>query len=77
MSQERVRQRTHYSAEQKVSILREHLIDGRPVSEICDEYGLHPTVFYRWQRELFEGGHMVFERRRSDPVVRKGKQEIA
>jgi len=27
-----------------------------PVSELCEELGLRPTVFYRWQKELFENG---------------------
>ena len=30
--------------------------------------GIHPTVFYRWQRQLFEKGAAVFERRK-DPTV--------
>ena len=33
-----------------------HLVDKVPVSELCEELGLRPTVFYRWQKELFEGG---------------------
>jgi transposase len=27
-----------------------------PISKLCDELGLQPTVFYRWQKELFENG---------------------
>ena len=46
--------RKHYSAQEKVSILRKRLLDKVPVSELCDEYGLQPTVFYRWQKQLFE-----------------------
>jgi hypothetical protein len=26
-----------------------HPLDKVPVSEFCDEYGLRPTVFFRWQ----------------------------
>jgi hypothetical protein len=26
------------------------------VSELCEELGLRPTMFYRWQKELFENG---------------------
>jgi transposase len=54
--------RKQYSPGQKVSIIREHLLEQRPVSEICDRYNLNPTVFYRWQKEFFEGGHRAFER---------------
>ena len=69
-------QRRHYSASQKIAILREHLLERRPVSDVCEEHGLHPNVFYRWQKEFFENGHVVFERRGSDPVARKAEKTI-
>jgi transposase-like protein len=52
--------RTHYSAEEKVAIVRRHLLDGVPVSDLCDQYKLQPTVFYRWQKQLFENGAAAF-----------------
>ena len=45
--------RKHYAAEQKLALLRRHLIDRVPVSDLCEEHGLQPTVFYRWQKDLF------------------------
>ena len=61
--------RKHYSPEDKVAILKKHLVDKIAVSTICDEYQLQPTVFYRWQKEFFENGAAAFkhERRREDP----------
>jgi transposase len=38
----------------RVAILRRHLLDKEPVSKLCDELGLQPTVFYRRQKEFFE-----------------------
>jgi hypothetical protein len=32
------------------------LLDKEPTSKLCDELGLQPTVFYRWQKEFFENG---------------------
>ena len=58
-----VRKRKKYSSQEKVRILRRHLLDKTPVSDLCDEYGLNPNVFYRWQKEFFEKGAVVFERR--------------
>jgi transposase len=52
--------RTHYSAEEKVAIVKRHLLDGVPVSDLCDQYKLQPTVFYRWQKQLFENGAAAF-----------------
>ena len=55
------KQRKNYIPEEKVSILRKHLVEGTPVSELCDQYQLQPTVFYRWQKQFFEKGALVFE----------------
>ena len=48
------KERKHFTPEEKVAILGRHLLDKAPVSELCEELGLRPTVFYRWQKELFE-----------------------
>ncbi len=53
--------RNQYSAEQKVAVLRRHLLDQEPISKLCDELGLQPTVFYRWQKEFFENGAAAFQ----------------
>ena len=53
--------RKHYSAQEKVAILRLHLLEKKPVSDLCDQYGIHPTLFYRWQKEFFENGSAAFE----------------
>jgi transposase len=57
------KQRKHYSAEEKVAILRQHLVEEMPVSELCDKQGLQPTVFYRWQKEFFENGAAAFQQK--------------
>ena len=55
--------RKHYTGEEKVAILRRHLLEKEPISTLCDELGLQPTVFYRWQKEFFENAAAVFEPR--------------
>jgi len=62
--------RTHYTAQQKVAILRRHLLDHVQVSDLCDQYKLQPTVFYRWQKQFFDNGEAAFS-------VSKGKDESA
>src|SRR5258708_21384325 len=57
------KQRKHYTPEEKVAILRKHLVEGVPISDLCDELGLQPTVFYRWQKEFFENGAAAFQQR--------------
>jgi len=66
--------RKRYTPEEKIHILREHLLEGRPVSDVCDENNLSPTVFYRWQKKLFEEGHKAFERKNTAAEKRRQKQ---
>jgi transposase len=47
------KERKHYTGEEEVAILRRHLLDKVPVSDLCEKHGLQPTVFYRWQKEFF------------------------
>jgi transposase len=55
------KERKHCTSEEKVAILRRHLLDKVPVSDLCEELGLQPTVFYRWQKEFFENGSTAFQ----------------
>jgi transposase-like protein len=72
------RERRHFSAEQKVAIVKRHLVDQVPVSDLCDEHGLQPAQFYGWQKQLFEGGAAAFERKHKaagpSPVERQVQQ---
>ena len=51
--------RRFFRSEEKVAILQEHLLDRKPVSDICDQYQIHPTMFYRWQKQIFERGSLT------------------
>ena len=53
--------RKHFSSEQKVKIIKMHLVEGIPLSDLCDRNGIHPSVFYRWQKAFFERGYLAFE----------------
>lgn len=55
------KKRRNISAVEKVSILRLHFIENIPVSDLCDKYHIHPTMFYRWQKTFFEKGELAFE----------------
>jgi transposase-like protein len=56
-----VRERRHFSGQDKVKIIRMHLLEGKPVSELCDEHKLTPSLFYQWQKAFFENGARAFE----------------
>ena len=48
------RSRRVFTPEQKATILRRHLGDKIPVSNLCDEYQLAPSLFYLWQKQALE-----------------------
>ncbi|NQT20284.1 MAG: transposase [Planctomycetes bacterium] len=52
--------RRHFTPEEKVAVLRRHLLDKVPVSDLCDELGLQPNQFYLWQKAFFENGAAAF-----------------
>lgn len=56
------KQRKHFTAADKVKLLRRHLVEKVPVSQVCEEAGIQPTQFYRWQQIFFENGTAAFER---------------
>ena len=66
--------RKRLTAQEKVAILRLHLLEHVPISDLCDQHGIHPTMFYRWQKEFFENAAAAFEprvRRASDDKDRR------
>lgn len=66
--------RKQYTPDQKVAILREHLLERQPISDVCDRHGVHPTMFYAWQKQLFEQGAAAFARPQR-PAQRTREQE--
>ena len=64
------KKRNNYSGKEKVKIIRLHLLEKMPVSDICDKYDIQPTVYYRWQKQFFERGEEAFK-----PKNGKAKEE--
>jgi transposase len=61
--------RRHFTPQEKVVIVKRHLLEGIPVSSLCDEFEINPTLFYQWQRQLFENAHLAFENGRKARAV--------
>ena len=55
------KERRRFEAVEKVKIIREHLLEKRPLSDVCQQYGIAPTQFYQWQKTFFENGTATFE----------------
>lgn len=71
------KRRRHFSPEDKAAILRRHLSDKVPVSDLCEEYKLQPSVFYQWQRQLLDNAAKALEAHRgADSQQRRLKTKI-
>ncbi len=53
--------RTHRTPEQKAALLKRHLVDKVPVSQLCTENDLQPSVFYHWLHQLLERAPAAFD----------------
>jgi transposase len=53
------RTRRNHAADVKAAALKKHYVDKQPVSEICQELRIQPSLFYHWQRQLFENADKV------------------
>jgi transposase len=69
------KQRRHFSGAEKVAILKRHLIDKVPVSNLCDELQLYPNQFYAWLKDFFENGHAAFDNGRKAKSVEDAKDK--
>ena len=67
--------RRHFTPQEKVAIVKRHVLEGVPVSNLCDEFEINPTLFYQWQRQLFENAHLAFENGRKARAVEDAKDE--
>ncbi len=68
------RQRRHFADHEKVAILKRHLIDKVPVSDLCDELDIYPNQFYDWLKKFFENGHLAFANGRRAKAVEDAQQ---
>jgi transposase len=70
------KKRKNYTPDEKVTILKKHLLEKIPVSDLCDQHDLHPTVFHRWMREFFENAALAFQKPK-DMQTKKLERQVA
>ena len=65
-------ERKKWSAQEKVAILREHLVEQDPSPTVCERHGIAPSMLYRWQKQFFENGAAAF----NGPQIRNGERKL-
>ena len=69
--------RRHHTPDQKINLLRRHHLEKVPVSEVCEGAELQPSVFYGWQRHLFEYGAAAFGESRKRAETSREQELLA
>ena len=70
------KERRNISAQDKVAILRRHLVDKVPVSDLCDEQQIQPAQFYQWQKIFFENGAGAFAKSSGPRATSQAEQRM-
>lgn len=68
--------RKRYTSEEKVKILREVVEENKPVSQVAEQYGLHPNCIFNWRKRFLEEGAQVFQIKRTDISRKADKRKI-
>src|ERR1700733_14020693 len=67
------KQRRHFAGTEKVAILKRHLLEKVPISDLCDELDLYPHQIYDWLKKFFENGHAAFDNGRKSKAEEDAK----
>ena len=67
-------QRKQWSSEEKSRIILSGL-QGRPVSEICLEYGISNSLYYKWKDQFLRNMHLPYEVNRNSKSMDRLKSE--
>lgn len=60
------------TAEQRAQVVRRHVADKVPVSDLADEYGVQPSQIHLWVKQVLDQAEHAFNR-----VGRPSKTETA
>ena len=69
-------ERKYYTAEKKAEIIMKVIGDGKAISEVAEEYEIHPNQIYEWKKQLLEGATSIFKVNRTDITSRKEEKEL-
>jgi len=68
-------ERKRCTAEDKIKILRELQEDGKPISQVAEEYGIHPNNIFKWRKLHLEMGVQGFKTKRDARKRRKKNRQ--
>lgn len=66
------RTRKRHNAATKAQVLRQHHLEKQPISTVCEAAEVQPSLFYYWQKQLFENAEKAF----SEPAPSAREKEL-
>ena len=66
--------RRQWDSKTKSKIVLEGL-SGRSVSEICSEYGIGQTQYYRWRDQFLSRAHQAFDSEKNGTEIQRLKKK--
>lgn len=66
-------ERRRFTAEKKAEIVRRHLANKEPVSDLAEEFGLQPSQIHKWIRQVLDQAERAFENEKPSPRVEAAK----
>jgi len=70
-------ERKRYTAEEKMKFLREMHEDGKTISQVSEEHGVHPNNLFKWRKQHLEQGVENFKTKRKDITGKAKDRKIA
>ena len=55
------KERRRWTSEEKIKMLKRHLVGKETVAKICEEEGVAPSQYHRWQEQLFGNAARALE----------------
>jgi len=65
--------RKRWTGDEIVAVIRRHLMEKTELSKVCEEFGCCPSQVCRWEKQFFESGAQVFDRR---PVAEREVKDL-
>lgn len=50
-----------FTPEEKALLVKRHLLEDVPISQLCEENDVRPAVFQKWLEEFFRNGAATFK----------------
>ena len=66
--------RKRRTSEEKLALLKRHLVKGEKISDICEAETIAPSQFYDWQQTLFANGAKALDRKGKTSTTQESKK---